>query len=130
MSGLPRQLRFYCLLALITLCSASLPRSLAATEPTAAEDAERLFTLKVLPLLKDKCFGCHGSDAENVRGGYNLLTREGMLRGGIRGPALAPGPPRPRGTSVAPSRKVSAAPGMTAPAEITRPTPMCPSFRR
>ena len=45
-------------------------------------DGDRLFTLKVLPLLKVKCFGCHGSDPEDTRGDYNLLTRDAMLKGG------------------------------------------------
>ena len=54
----------------------------------------RLFTLKVLPLLKEKCFGCHGGDATDIRGGYDLLTREGMLKGGeSEETSLVPGKP-------------------------------------
>ena len=34
--------------------------------------ANRLFTLKVLPLLKEKCFGCHGVDPKDIRGDYNV----------------------------------------------------------
>lgn len=57
-------------------------------------DANRLFTLKVLPLLKVKCFGCHGTDAEDTRGDYNLLTRDAMLKGGeSEETALVPGQP-------------------------------------
>jgi mono/diheme cytochrome c family protein len=57
--------------------------------------AERLFTLKVLPLLKVRCFGCHGNDPKDIRGDYNLLTREGMLKGGESGEtSLAPGKPK------------------------------------
>jgi hypothetical protein len=56
--------------------------------------ARRLFTLKVLPLLKVKCFGCHGHDPKDVRGDYNLLTRAEMLKGGeSEEPALIPGKP-------------------------------------
>lgn len=56
--------------------------------------ANRLFTLKVLPLLKVKCFGCHGNDPKDLRGDYNLLTREGMLKGGESGEtSLVPGKP-------------------------------------
>jgi len=36
--------------------------------------AEKHFTLKVLPLLQTKCFGCHGSDPADIRGDYNMLT--------------------------------------------------------
>lgn len=57
-------------------------------------DGDRLFTLKVLPLLKVKCFGCHGSDPEDTRGDYNLLTRDAMLKGGeSEETALVPGKP-------------------------------------
>ncbi|WP_235990724.1 PSD1 and planctomycete cytochrome C domain-containing protein [Bremerella alba] len=58
------------------------------------EETERLFTLKVLPVLQAKCFGCHGGDAEDVRGEFDLLTREGMLAGGESSePSLVPGNP-------------------------------------
>ena len=43
---------------------------------------ERLFTLKVQPLLAEKCNGCHGDDPEDIDGDYNMLTREGLLAGG------------------------------------------------
>ena len=45
-------------------------------------EADRLFTLKVQPLLSEKCNGCHGDDAEKIKGDYNMLTREGLLAGG------------------------------------------------
>jgi len=50
--------------------------------PTAKEIAERDFTLKVLPLFKAKCFACHGDDAKKIKGDLNMLTREGLLKGG------------------------------------------------
>lgn len=56
--------------------------------------AERLFALKVLPLLKNKCFGCHGQDSDDVRGDYDLLTRDSMIKGGeSEEVALIPGKP-------------------------------------
>ncbi len=68
-----------------------------AQEPNLASNAStanQLFTLKVLPLLTEKCFGCHGADRKDVRGDYNLLTREGMLKGGESGEtSLVPGKP-------------------------------------
>lgn len=45
-------------------------------------EAERLFTLKVGPLLAEKCNGCHGNDSEKVKGDFNMLTREALLAGG------------------------------------------------
>ncbi len=64
-------------------------------EPVLTEArANRLFTLKVFPLLKVKCFGCHGHDPEDIRGDYDLLTREGMLKGGeSQETSLVPGKP-------------------------------------
>ncbi len=56
----------------------------------AAGMAEDLFLLHVQPLLKQKCFGCHG-DEPKLSGGLDLRTRAGMLKGGERGPALVPG---------------------------------------
>lgn len=44
--------------------------------------AARSFTLKVLPLLKEKCFACHGDDKEKIKGDLNMLSREGLLKGG------------------------------------------------
>ncbi len=53
-----------------------------------------LFTLEVLPLLKSKCFGCHGRDAKDIQGDYDLRTRATALRGGESGdPAIVPGKP-------------------------------------
>ncbi len=60
----------------------------------ADEANERDFTLKVLPLLKDKCLGCHGGDAEDIKGEFSVLSREDLLRGGESGePSLVPGHP-------------------------------------
>ena len=57
-------------------------------------DGERLFTLKVQPLLKEKCFGCHGNDPKDIRGDYNLMSLEGMLKGGeSEEPSVVPGKP-------------------------------------
>ncbi|MEO1991707.1 MAG: DUF1549 domain-containing protein, partial [Pirellulales bacterium] len=58
------------------------------------DDADRLFTLKVYPLLKHKCVGCHGGDKDNVRGDYSVMTRAHVLAGGESGePAVVPGRP-------------------------------------
>lgn len=60
----------------------------------ADEKAEREFTLKVLPILTDKCFGCHGSDADDIKGDFTMLNREDLLKGGETGdPAVVPGNP-------------------------------------
>lgn len=56
--------------------------------------AQRLFTLKVLPLLKDKCLGCHGGDAADIKGEFSVLNRAALLQGGeSEEPAIVPGNP-------------------------------------
>jgi mono/diheme cytochrome c family protein len=63
-------------------------------ETSPSEEAERLFQQTVLPLLKQKCFACHGDDAHKVRSDLDLRTRAGMLAGGKGGEAvLVPGEP-------------------------------------
>lgn len=54
--------------------------------------AEKLFTLRVLPIMREKCFGCHGNDPDDIRGDLDLLTREAMLHGGESAePSIVPG---------------------------------------
>ncbi|MBC8289681.1 MAG: PSD1 domain-containing protein, partial [Planctomycetes bacterium] len=77
---------------ILLLAASSAP---AADAALSKDNANRLFTLKVLPLLKVKCFGCHGSDPKDIRGDYIVLTREGMLKGGESGEtSLVPGKPK------------------------------------
>jgi hypothetical protein len=54
----------------------------AGPKPTAAET---VFATRVLPVLRAKCFACHGEDAAEVKGGLNLTTRAGLLNGGDSG---------------------------------------------
>jgi hypothetical protein len=66
-----------------------------AADSIPKQDAELLFAVKVFPLLQNKCFGCHGGDPQEIRGEYDLTTREGMLTGGESGEAsLVPGQPQ------------------------------------
>ncbi len=51
-------------------------------QPNNAQGEARHFTLKVLPLLKEKCFGCHGADPEDIKGDYDVRSREAVLKGG------------------------------------------------
>lgn len=76
-------------LALVALLALSCfaPSALLADEPAAEgkidERAEaRHFTLNVLPLLKDKCLGCHGGDADDIKGDYDVRDRAALIKGG------------------------------------------------
>ena len=70
---------------------------LLATLPVAwpqkavAEDAADLFKDKVRPLFERKCFDCHSSKAEEVKGELKLETLEQILKGGATGPAVVAG---------------------------------------
>ena len=63
--------------------------------PSTQREAERLFALKVLPLLRTKCFGCHGDDADNIKGEFDMRTRVGLLKGGeSEEPSIVAGKPQ------------------------------------
>ncbi|MBI2477098.1 MAG: PSD1 domain-containing protein [Planctomycetia bacterium] len=51
-------------------------------EATPFSKGDRLFALKVKPLLAAKCLACHGGDKDEIQGELDLTTREKMLAGG------------------------------------------------
>jgi hypothetical protein len=53
------------------------------------QEAARLFESSIQPVFKQQCFGCHGEGQTLAK--LDLRTREGLLRGGERGPAVVPG---------------------------------------
>src|SRR5260370_6059777 len=54
-----------------------------------SSEGQSIFAKHVQPLLKQKCEGCHGA-AQKISG-LSVETRDSLLRGGTRGPALVPG---------------------------------------
>ncbi len=56
-------------------------------------DGLEFFEQKIRPVLVERCYKCHGAEAEKVKGGLLLDTRDGLLKGGDDGPVLAPGDP-------------------------------------
>ncbi|MEM7478366.1 MAG: DUF1549 domain-containing protein, partial [Planctomycetota bacterium] len=52
------------------------------TKERDASEEDRHFTLKVLPLLKEKCIACHGSDPEDIKGEFDVRSLESILKGG------------------------------------------------
>ena len=57
----------------------------------AADDSDKLFKDSVRPLLERKCFDCHSSKAEELKGNLRLETLESILKGGDQGPAIVAG---------------------------------------
>src|ERR1700735_1105616 len=49
------------------------------------------YTTKVQPIFQANCYRCHGG--MNHRGGLNIATRAGMMKGGHDGAVLVPGDP-------------------------------------
>src|ERR1051326_2426110 len=58
----------------------------SADQPT--PEQVKFFELQVLPILQAHCFTCHGGDKE-TRSDLNLTSRDGILKGGKRGPAVS-----------------------------------------
>lgn len=52
------------------------------------------FVEKVLPVLKTKCFACHGENSDEIKGDLDATSLKGLLRGGESGlPAISLGSP-------------------------------------
>ena len=58
-----------------------------------ADDATRpeFYTTRVQPIFKAHCYRCHGG--MNHRGGLNIQTRAGIMKGGRDGVVVVPGDP-------------------------------------
>ncbi len=57
----------------------------------ADSDGVQFFREKIEPVLKAECFRCHSGEADEIKGGLRLDSRDGMLKGGDSGPALVAG---------------------------------------
>ncbi|HXI40955.1 MAG TPA: c-type cytochrome domain-containing protein [Bryobacteraceae bacterium] len=63
---------------------------LASAGTHAGRDA-RFFDRRVEPILRAHCLGCHNDTLKD--GGLSFASRNGLLLGGARGPAIVPGYP-------------------------------------
>jgi mono/diheme cytochrome c family protein len=82
--------------ATVALAAAALWRT---PQPVAAQTAAgpdpssvAFYTQKVQPIFTANCYRCHGG--MNHRGGLQMDTQAGLLRGGHDGPVLVPGYPQ------------------------------------
>ena len=55
--------------------------------------AAAFFEEKILPVLENRCFACHGAPAEKLKGELRLDTAEGLRQGGKNGAIIVPGHP-------------------------------------
>ncbi|MEW4528293.1 DUF1549 domain-containing protein [Maioricimonas sp. JC845] len=94
----PGFLRPFILLAAValmaTVAAPSVRADDASTDPPAEADGNRIFAVHVLPLMKQKCFACHGNTPDDLKGELDLTSREALLEGGESGePTVVPGKP-------------------------------------
>jgi len=79
---MPSPAKIPCSLLVGALC---LPLTLAAQPLT----PEQLSVLRVQPLLKERCFGCHGNEPDELKGEYDMRTMNSLFVGGESGePAI------------------------------------------
>jgi hypothetical protein len=72
----------------------ALPAAENLTNPqTFSRDQIEFYEKKVQPILEQNCYKCHSHQAEKIKGGLVLDSREGLLTGGDTGPATVPGDP-------------------------------------
>src|SRR5215475_144314 len=64
--------------------------TLRAADETPLNDGQRFYIEKIRPILSLKCYKCH-TDQPNSR--LRMDSREAILQGGKRGPAIVPGDP-------------------------------------
>jgi hypothetical protein len=71
-----------------------LPRfSSKAAEPSAPSTDSEFFEKQIRPVLVERCHKCHSSEAEKLKGGLLLDSREALLKGGDSGSAIELGHP-------------------------------------
>ncbi len=81
------------LLTALSLASASALAAVKAPAPAPKPEAGQLefFEKNIRPVLAAKCYKCHSAEADKVKGGLLLDTRDGIRQGGDTGHAIVPG---------------------------------------
>ena len=54
-------------------------------------DSVEFFENRIRPVLVERCYECHSSEADEIGGSLVLDSRDGMMSGGDSGPAIDPG---------------------------------------
>ena len=63
----------FCLIQIEITAEDLIPENITKNE------AEKRFVHEVYPLLKSKCFVCHGSNPDDIRGDLDLTNRQSMI---------------------------------------------------
>jgi hypothetical protein len=83
--------RFRFIWAAALAMAAILPSAAAFANPP-SEQIE-FFEKKIRPVLVQHCYKCHSTGAKKIRSGLLLDSRDGLRKGGERGPAIVPNDP-------------------------------------
>ena len=75
----------------IILNSLLLAGLVVSAHAAAPDDAQRLWSAHVLPVLAENCFKCHGNI--ETKSGLSVMTPAEVLKGGDNGPSVVPGQP-------------------------------------
>ena len=67
------------------------PKPEPKPEPTKSPSGPEVAFVKVAPVFKDKCGGCHGG--VNAKGGLDMRSAKSTIAGGDNGEAVKPGDP-------------------------------------
>ncbi|MDB4338755.1 DUF1549 domain-containing protein [Rhodopirellula sp.] len=85
-------LRQHFAICLVVLVATQINSStISAGETEFSPEQIEFFEKHVRPLLIERCFECHSSDAEEVEAGLLVESRSAMLDGGDNGPVIVPG---------------------------------------
>ncbi|MDB6115957.1 MAG: hypothetical protein JWQ62_2902 [Lacunisphaera sp.] len=74
------------------IARADLPAPIAPAPAISAADLQ-FFEAKIRPVLTEECYKCHSHQADRVKGKLMLDSRDGLLFGGVTGPAIVAGKP-------------------------------------
>ncbi|MBI5799309.1 MAG: PSD1 domain-containing protein [Verrucomicrobia bacterium] len=73
--------------------AASFATSAAAAPSKLDPEQLQFFEKKIRPVLVEHCYKCHSAQAEKLKGGLYVDSRDGLFKGGTSGPAIVPGRP-------------------------------------
>src|SRR5438445_11865360 len=77
--------------AVVLILGGSCPAFGAETSTQFARQQLEFYERQVQPILAENCYKCHSHQAEKIKAGFVLDSREGLLKGGETGPAIVPG---------------------------------------
>jgi hypothetical protein len=80
----------------IVLCALPAMRAAEVNETAPlkfSREQVEFYEKQVQPILSSECYQCHSHEADKIKGGFVLDSREGLLKGGDDGVAIVPGEP-------------------------------------